>query len=43
VEKQKNITSSESEFVAVFIQHAKGLRRIVNNGPSGSAIFFHMV
>jgi hypothetical protein len=43
VEKQKNITYSKCVFVALGIQHAMRMHRIVICGLFGSIIFFHII
>ena len=40
---QINITYSGCVFVALIIQHAMRMRRIVICGLSGSKIFFHII
>ena len=43
VEKAVIITYPECVFVALGIQHAKRMSRIINCGLSGSTIFFHII
>jgi hypothetical protein len=41
--EEKNITYSECVFVALIIQHAMRMRRIVICGLSSSTLFFHII